>query len=119
MQVRHNVIYQSAALHVLNQATEADLGVSVMRPMTSGILQRMASYIAPEWAEAGDLYEVCLKFVLSDSRVHVANVGMRWPDEVWKNVTLASVFEPTFDMADLPRMTAHIYRTHDEMEGLR
>jgi aryl-alcohol dehydrogenase-like predicted oxidoreductase len=119
MQVRYNVIYQSAALNVLNQAAEADFGVSVMRPMTSGILQRMASYIAPEWAEAGDLYEVCLKFVLSDSRVHVANVGMRWPDEVWKNVTLASVFEPTFDMADLPRMTAHIYKTHDEMEGLR
>ena len=118
MQVRYNVIYQSAALNVLNQATEADLGVSVMRPMTSGILQRMASYIAPEWAEAGDLYEVCLKFVLSDSRVHAANVGMRWPDEVQKNVVLASEFEPTFDMADLARMTAHIYKTHDEMEGL-
>ncbi|MCJ7548124.1 MAG: aldo/keto reductase [Anaerolineae bacterium] len=118
MQVRYNVIYQSAALNVLNQAAEADLGVSVMRPMTSGILQRMASYIAPEWAEAGDLYEVCLKFVLSDSRVHVANVGMRWPDEVRKNVALASAFERTFDMADLPRMTAHIYKTHDEMEGL-
>jgi len=119
MQVRYNVIYQSAALNVLNQATEADIGVSVMRPMTSGILQRMASYVAPEWAEAGDLYEVCLKFVLSDSRVHVANVGMRWPNEVQKNVALASSFEPTFDMAILPRMTAQIYRTHDEMEGLR
>jgi len=118
MQVRYNVIYQSAALNVLNQAAEADLGVSVMRPMTSGILQRMASYIAPVWADVSDLYEVCLKFVLSDSRVHVANVGMRWPDEVQKNVALASVFEPTFDMANLPRMTAHIYKTHDEMEGL-
>lgn len=118
MQVRYNVIYQSAALNVLNQAAEADLGVSVMRPMTSGILHRMACYIAPAWAEASDLYEVCLKFVLSDSRVHVANVGMRWPDEVQRNAALASAFEPTFDMADLPRMTAHIYRTHDEMEGL-
>jgi len=118
MQVRYNVIYQSAALNVLNQAAEADLGVSVMRPMTSGILQRMASYVAPGWAEASDLYAVCLKFVLSDSRVHVANVGMRWPDEVRKNVGLASAFEPVFDMADLPRMTAHIYRTQDEMEGL-
>ena len=118
MQVRYNVIYQSAALNVLSQAAEADLGVSVMRPMTSGILQRMAGYIAPEWAHGSDLYAVCLKFVLSDSRVHVANVGMRWPDEVRKNVSLASVFEPTFDMANLPRMTAHIYKTHDEMEGL-
>jgi aryl-alcohol dehydrogenase-like predicted oxidoreductase len=118
MQVRYNVIYQAAALHVLNQAREADMGVSVMRPMTSGILQRMASYIAPAWAESSDLYEVCLKFVLSDSRVHVANVGMRWPDEVAKNVALTAAFEPAFDMAELPRMTAHIYQTHDEMAGL-
>jgi len=117
MQVRYNVIYQAATIHVLDQATEADLGVSVMRPMTSGILQRMASYVAPVWAEVSDLYEVCLKFVLSDSRVHVANVGMRWPDEVQKNVALVSTYEPEFDMAALPRMTAHIYRTDDEMAG--
>lgn len=50
--------------------------------------------------------------------VHAANMGMRWPDEVRKNVALASAFEPTFDMTGLPRMTAHIYKTHDEMEGL-
>lgn len=27
-------------------------------------------------------------------------------------------FQPPFDMAKLPRMTAHIYRTEDEMSGL-
>ena len=114
MQVRYNIIYQSAALHVLNQARDADLGVSVMRPMTSGIFQRMASTIAPEWQDAHDLYAACLAFVLSDSRVHVANVGMRWPEEVAKNVAFVSAFEPTFDMADLPRMTAHIYQAEDQ-----
>jgi aryl-alcohol dehydrogenase-like predicted oxidoreductase len=118
MQVRYNLIYQAAALHVLDRAGEADMGVSVMRPMTSGILQRLVSYLVPAWAEATDLYEVCLKFVLSDSRVHVANVGMRWPGEVEKNVAVASGFEPTFDVAELPRMTAHIYRTEDEMAGI-
>lgn len=114
IQVRYNLIYQSAALHVLNQAREAGLGISVMRPMTSGILQRLAEYLAPRWGEAHDLYEVCLKFVLSDSRVHVANVGMRWPDEVARNVAMIETFVPTFDMANLPRMTAHIYQTDDE-----
>jgi aryl-alcohol dehydrogenase-like predicted oxidoreductase len=118
MQVRYDLIYQSAALHVLNEARQADMGVSVMRPMTSGILQRLASYIAPRWNDAHDLYEVALKFVLSDSRVHVANVGMRWPEEVAKNVALAEQFEPAFDMADLPRLTARIYQTEDEMRGL-
>ncbi len=118
MQVRYNVIYQAAALHVLDQASESDVGVSVMRPMTSGIFQRMASLLAPEWQEAHDLYAVCLAFVLSDSRVHVANVGMRWPEEVARNVALVAGLELTFDMADLPRMTADIYRTDDEMAGL-
>lgn len=116
MQVRYNLIYQSAALHVLNEARKADMGVAVMRPMTSGILQRMAQYIAPGWQEANDLYEVAAKFVLSDSRVHVANVGMRWPEEVARNAALAASFEPPFDMANLPRMTAEIYRTEDQMQ---
>ena len=115
LQVRYNLIHQSAAHHVLNEAQEADMGVAVMRPMTSGIFQRLASYLAPEWQDARDLYEVALKFVLSDSRVHLANVGMRWPWEVEKNVSLAETFEPPFDMARLPRMTAEIYRTDDEM----
>ena len=115
IQVRYNLIYQSAALHVLNEARDADMGVSVMRSMTSGILQRLAGYIAPGWNAAHDLYKVALEFVLSDSRVHVANVGMRWPEEVARNAALARSFRPMFDMADLPRMTAHIYRTDDEM----
>jgi aryl-alcohol dehydrogenase-like predicted oxidoreductase len=117
MQVRYNLIYQGAALHVLNQAREADMGVSTMRTMTSGILQRLADYLAPEWNRAHDLYEVALEFVLSDSRVHVANVGMRWPEEVSKNVALVKAFEPPFDMVKLPRMTAQIYQTDDEMHG--
>lgn len=115
VQVCYNLIYQGAALHVLDEARDADMGVAVMRPMTSGILQRIASYIAPRWQEAHDLYEVALKYVLSDSRVHVANVGMRWPEEVAKNVRLAESFQPPFDMAHLPRLTAAIYRTEDEM----
>ena len=115
IQVRYDLIYQAAALHVLNEARRTDMGVAVMRPMTSGIFQRLAGYLAPEWDEARNLYEVALKFVLSDSRVHVANVGMRWPWEVEKNVGLAGTFEPPFDVAELPRMTAEIYRTEDEM----
>ena len=117
VQLRYDLIYQSAALHALNEARAADMGVTVMRPMTSGILQRIASHLAPQWQQAHDLYEVALKFVLADRRVHVANVGMRWPEEVHKNVALAESFRPDFDMADLPRLTARIYQTEDEMSG--
>lgn len=115
-QVCYNLIYQSAALHVLDETRRADMGVSVMRPMTSGILQRIARHVAPQWSEA-DLYKVCLKFVLSDSRVHVANVGMRSPEEVARNVALAESFAPPVDMADLPRSTSGIYKTDDEMNA--
>jgi hypothetical protein len=31
-----------------------------MRTMTSGVFQRAARYLAPEWQNARDLYEVCL-----------------------------------------------------------
>jgi aryl-alcohol dehydrogenase-like predicted oxidoreductase len=117
MQVRYNLIYQSAALHALNDAKAADMGVAVMRPMTSGILQRIAEYVAPEWQAAHDLYDASLKFVLSDSRVHVANVGMRWPEEVARNVAMIGSFQPTFDMAELPRFTADIYKTDDQRHG--
>jgi predicted aldo/keto reductase-like oxidoreductase len=118
MQVRYNLIYQSAALHVLDDAKQADLGVAVMRPMTSGMFQRIAQYLAPQWSQQ-DIYEVALKYVLSDSRVHVANVGMRWPEEVAANVRLVESFRPAFDMAQLPRLTANIYKTDDEMGAER
>jgi hypothetical protein len=42
---------------------------------------------------------------------------MRWPEEVDRNVAIVSRFNPVFDVADLPRMTAHIYRTENEVAG--
>jgi len=113
VQLRYNLIYQGAALHALNDARDARLGVAVMRPMTSGILQRILRFLKPEW-KTGDVYAVALQFVLADSRVHVANVGMRWPEEVDRNVELAESFRAQADMAELPRLTAGIYRAEDE-----
>jgi aryl-alcohol dehydrogenase-like predicted oxidoreductase len=112
-QIAYNFIYQHAAKHFLIDAQQADVGVVTMRTMTSGIFQRAAQYLAPEWQEARDLFRVCLEFVLSDSRVHAAIVGMRWPHEVDLNVELVEKFEPAFDFAQLPRMTADVYRAQD------
>jgi aryl-alcohol dehydrogenase-like predicted oxidoreductase len=112
-QLAYNLIYQSAAKHALNEARAANAGVVTMRTMTSGIFQRAARYLAPEWQNAHDLYDVCLKFVLSDSRVHAAIVGMRWPHEVERNVNLLENFQAPLDFAELPRMTADIYRAED------
>jgi aryl-alcohol dehydrogenase-like predicted oxidoreductase len=113
VQLRYNLIYQGAALHALNEARATGLGVAVMRPMTSGILQRILGFLKPTWP-AEEVYEVALQFVLADSRVHIANVGMRWPDEVDRNVDLAERFRTSFDLATLPRLTAGIYRAQDD-----
>ena len=112
-QIAYNFIYQHAARHFLNDARAADVGVVTMRTMTSGIMQRAVRYLAPEWQESRDVFEVCLKFVLSDSRVHAPIVGMRWPHEVDHNVALVENFRPPIDFAELPRMTADVYKAED------
>ncbi|MDP9351909.1 MAG: aldo/keto reductase [Chloroflexota bacterium] len=113
VQLAYNLIYQSAALHILNDARERGVGVATMRTMTSGILQRILASLAPEWLEARDPYEVCLRFVLSDPRVHVALVGMRWPEEVERNVGLVEGFDPPLDVSQVPRLTAGVYGAED------
>ncbi|HEY0246999.1 MAG TPA: aldo/keto reductase [Gryllotalpicola sp.] len=112
-QLAYNFIYQAAARHVLNDTAAAGVGVVTMRTMTSGILQRLAGYLAPEWQDAHDLFEVCLEFVLADSRITAPIVGMRWPGEVDKNVDFVESFEPPLDLAELPRMTADVYAAQD------
>jgi hypothetical protein len=54
-QLAYNFIYQSAARHVLNEARKTDTGIVTMRTMTSGVFQRAARYLAPEWQNAHDL----------------------------------------------------------------
>ncbi len=112
-QLAYNLIYQSAARHILNDAKAANLGVVTMRTMTSGIFQRTAGLLAPEWQQAHDLFQACLEFVLADSRITAPIVGMRWPDEVDLNVDLVENFHPDYDLAEMPRMTAHIYEAED------
>jgi aryl-alcohol dehydrogenase-like predicted oxidoreductase len=112
-QVAYNFIYQGAARHFLIEAEKVNAGVVSMRTMTSGILQREASYLAPEWQSARDLYEVALKFVLSDSRVHAGIVGMRWPEEVEQNVRLLDDWQPPIDFATMPRLTFEVYKAED------
>ncbi|MGI8868455.1 MAG: aldo/keto reductase [Mycobacteriales bacterium] len=113
VQLAYNLIYQQAARRFLDEATEAGVGLVTMRTMTSGIFQRAAGLLAPEWQGAHDLYDACLKFVLADSRIHAPIVGMRWPDEVDRNVDLVESFHPDFDLAELPRLTAGIYAAED------
>ncbi len=115
VQLRYNLLAFQAAEHALPAAQQAGLGVAVMRPLTSGILQRVLRDIAPEWVEARDPWEVCLAFVLCDPRVHVALVGMRGPEEVERNVRMVENFTPPLDLSQVPPRNAGVYRE----DGLR
>ena len=113
VQLRYNLLNHQAAEHALPKAKDVDLGVAIMRPMTSGILQRILRDLAPAWPAAQDPYEVCLRFVLSDPRVHTALVGARWPQEITRNVRLAEDFTPDFDLSAVPLRTAGLYKEAD------
>jgi aryl-alcohol dehydrogenase-like predicted oxidoreductase len=117
VQVRYNLIYQAAAHHLLDEARQMNLGVTVMRSLTSGVLQHLAGRLFGELPPGCDLDSACLRFVLSDSRVHVAHIGMRWPEEVDANVGLVDAYEPPYDVADLPRGTGTVYEAQDALGG--
>jgi len=111
-QIAYNFIYQAAARHFLIEAAKRNAGVVSMRTMTSGVLQREMSFLAPHIA-AQDLYDVALKFVLSDSRVHAGIVGMRFPSEVDQNVRIVESWQPPVDFATMPRLTFEVYKAED------
>jgi len=111
-QIAYNLIYQAAARHFLIDAAKVNAGVVTMRTMTSGILQREMGFLAPHIL-AKDLYEIALKFVLSDSRIAAGIVGMRWPSEVEQNVKLVEGYVPPIDFATVPRLTFEVYKAED------
>ncbi len=113
VQLRYNLLNHQAAEHALPKASAANIGIAVMRPMTSGILPRILRDLAPEWLAARDPYDVCLRFVLSDPRVHTALVGARWPHEVDRNIQIAAGFASHFDLSQVPLRTAGIYQEDD------
>lgn len=40
--------------------------------------------------------ECCLKYLLSDRRIHLINLGMRWEHEVATNSQVVDDFEPPY-----------------------
>jgi aryl-alcohol dehydrogenase-like predicted oxidoreductase len=112
-QIGYNIIYQGAALHFLPEAVEADVGVVTMRTLTSGVFEHQTRVLAPEWLRGQNPYEVALKFVLADSRVHSGIIGMRWPEEVRRNVELVETWHAPVDLAASPRLTREVYEAED------
>lgn len=89
IQIRYNLIYQGAWHSILPLAHEQGLGVALMRPLSSGIFQKLMRQASPDIDQAVDLHALALNYVLSDPRISTAIVGMRRSEEVQRNNALS------------------------------
>ncbi|NOU68656.1 hypothetical protein GC096_31990 [Paenibacillus sp. LMG 31461] len=97
IQVRYNLFYQGAADPIIPEAAKHDVGVVVMRPLTSQSLYRFMKRVAPESLETINPHRIALDFVLSNPDVSVAICGMRTISEVLDNVSTVDAKEWRWD----------------------
>jgi aryl-alcohol dehydrogenase-like predicted oxidoreductase len=98
IQIKYNVIYQGAWHNALAWAQEANVGVVTMRPLTSGIFQKLMRAAWPAIDQHVDLNELALNFVLSDPRVSTAIVGARRTSEIDANNALSDATHTRLDL---------------------
>lgn len=98
IQIRYNIIYQAAWHTILPLARERNVGVVLMRPLSSGIFQKLMRAARPDIDRYLNLHEIALNYVLSDPNVSTAIVGMRRIAEVQANNALSDAVEKRLDL---------------------
>jgi aryl-alcohol dehydrogenase-like predicted oxidoreductase len=94
LEIAYSVIYQAtcdyqrAPTGIIPLAKSLGIGVTVMRPTTCGVLQKLLRSAFPE-LDTGRITELAINFVLSTPEVDCVVVGMRNPEEVRANIALA------------------------------
>jgi aryl-alcohol dehydrogenase-like predicted oxidoreductase len=106
MQVCYNVIFQhpyepSQRRGVMYAAEAQQMGIVVMRPLTSGVFQRWLRGVYPDVDRHVDLAKAALSFVLSNPLTDVAIVGMRSPGRVEQNCAIAADSSARIDIQQL------------------
>jgi aryl-alcohol dehydrogenase-like predicted oxidoreductase len=105
MQVRYNLMYQhpsdwETGEGVIRQAEAQGMGIVLMRPLTSGVFQRLMAEAFPQ-IDVLDVGRLLLNYVLSDPYVDVALVGMREPRFVELNNEISDDVASRIDLAAL------------------
>jgi aryl-alcohol dehydrogenase-like predicted oxidoreductase len=98
VQIRYNIIYQAAWHNILPLARERDLGVVLMRPLSSGIFPKLLRTARPDIERYLDPNALALNYVLSDPRVSTAIVGMRRVAELEANNAVSDAVETRLDL---------------------
>jgi aryl-alcohol dehydrogenase-like predicted oxidoreductase len=105
MQVRYNLMYQhpsdwETGEGIIRQADAQGMGIVLMRPMTSGVFQRLMARTLPQ-IEVLDVGRLLLNYVLSDPYVDVALIGMREPRFVDLNNAISDDVASRLDLAQV------------------
>jgi len=111
MQVRYNIMYQHPSdwennEGVIRQAEAQGMGIILMRPMTSGVFQRLMAQTFPE-IDLEAVGRLLLNYVLSDPYVDVALIGMREPRWADVNNAISDDVASRLDLAALHDRFAH------------
>ena len=77
------------------------MGVILMRPLTSGVFQRLMAEAFPRDRQSLDVGRLLLNYVLSDPYVDVALVGVREPRFVELNNEISDDVASRIDLAAL------------------
>lgn len=106
-EIAYSLIYQSTCDHqreppqgVIPLARSLGLGVTVMRPATSGFLQKLLPAAFPG-LDASAVTRLAFQFVLSTPEIDCALVGMRSAVEVRENAALAADLSARLDLKAL------------------
>ena len=105
MQIRYNLMYQHPSdwensEGVIRQADAQGMGIVLMRPLTSGVFQRLMAEAFPE-IDVLAVGRLLLNYVLSDPYVDVALVGVREPRFVELNNESSDDVASRIDLAAL------------------
>jgi aryl-alcohol dehydrogenase-like predicted oxidoreductase len=105
MQTRFNLMYQHPSdWHtdegIIRQADAQGMGIVLMRPMTSGVFQRLMALTFPQ-IDVLDVGRLLLNYVLSDTYVDVALIGMREPRFVEINNAISDDVDSRIDLVAL------------------
>jgi aryl-alcohol dehydrogenase-like predicted oxidoreductase len=105
IQVRYNLMYQHPSdwennRGIIRQAHAKDMGIILMRSMTSGVFQRLMAQHFPQ-IDTLEVGRLLLNYVLSDPYVDVALVGMRDPHYVEINNDISDDITSRLDLVQL------------------
>jgi len=105
MQVRYNLMYQHPSdwennQGIIRQADALGMGIILMRPMTSGVFQRLMAQFFPQ-IDVAEVGRLLLTYVLSDPYVDVALIGMRDPRLAEVNNAISDDLASRIDLAQL------------------